>query len=122
MDETRATANLPNLDIEIVHRRAPDGGSEQVSVTLRAVPGFESFGRYLDHAWFGNPAANWLAFTPFGLWARTLQSMAGAFRPFGLTGGLIGDRTVPGAAAGTRQRDTGSDGRVVRLPSPADRR
>ena len=37
-DETRATARLPNLDIEILHRRPWEGNEEHLVVTLRAVP------------------------------------------------------------------------------------
>src|SRR5262245_9451902 len=35
---TRATARLPGLDIEIMHRRAADGDAEQISINLRAAP------------------------------------------------------------------------------------
>ncbi len=56
---TKATAHLPGLDIEIVHRRSPDGGSEQLSINLQAVPSFEAFGRFLETA------------NPFALWADT---------------------------------------------------
>ena len=41
-DQTRATARLPNLDIEIVHRRRWEGDEEQLVVMLRAVPSFEA--------------------------------------------------------------------------------
>jgi hypothetical protein len=57
----RATARLPGLDIEIVHRRAVEGEAEEISIKLRAVPSFEAFGRMLE-------AAN-----PFAFWARSAQ-------------------------------------------------
>ena len=73
LDETRATANLPGLDIEIVHRRADDASAETVTISLRAAPSFEAFGRYLD-------AAN-----PLMAWARMMelawQPWLGAFLP-----------------------------------------
>ena len=47
-DETWATARLPSLDVEIVHRRPLEGGDEQISMTLRTVPSFEAFGRFLE--------------------------------------------------------------------------
>jgi hypothetical protein len=47
---TRATAHLPGLDIEIMHRRAVEGHAEQISINLRAVPSFEAFGRALEAA------------------------------------------------------------------------
>ena len=55
-DETRATARLPNLDIEILHRRPWEGDEEQLVVMLRAVPSFEAFGRLLEAS---NPLLAW---------------------------------------------------------------
>src|SRR4051794_8798064 len=55
-DETRATARLPNLDIEILHRRPWEGNEEHLMVTLRAVPSFEAFGRLLAAS---NPLLVW---------------------------------------------------------------
>ena len=49
-----ATARLPGLDIEVVHRRSP--GEEEISINLRAVPSFEAFGRFLEAA---NPFVFW---------------------------------------------------------------
>lgn len=60
-DTTRATARLPGLDIEIVHRRAAN--AEQISVQLQAMPSFEAFGRFLESA------------NPFAFWAEATQLM-----------------------------------------------
>src|SRR3954469_9712039 len=54
-DEIRATARLPNLDIEILHRRPWEGNEEQIVVMLRAVPSFEAVGRWLEAS---NPERN----------------------------------------------------------------
>lgn len=56
IDATKARAHLPGLDIEIVHRRSPQGDAEQISINLQAVPSFEAFGRFLETA---NPFAFW---------------------------------------------------------------
>jgi hypothetical protein len=58
-DETKATARLPNLDIEIVHSRSPAGDAERIAITLRAVPSFAAFGRFLDAT---NPFLFWMRF------------------------------------------------------------
>ena len=58
---TRATAHLPGLDIEIVHRRSPGAEVEQISINLQAVPSFEAFGRFLETT------------NPFALWAQAAQ-------------------------------------------------
>ena len=56
VEPSRATARLPGLDIEIVHRRSPSGDAEQILINLQAVPSFEAFGRFVDTA---NPLAFW---------------------------------------------------------------
>jgi hypothetical protein len=61
VDATRATARLPGLDIEIVHRRLPEDDAEQISINLTATPSFEAFGAFLE-------AAN-----PFALWAEAMR-------------------------------------------------
>ena len=70
MDETRATARLPHLDVEIVHRRLPEEQAEQLAVSLRASPSFDAFARHLDAQALLWP---WLAANPFVLWQRLLQ-------------------------------------------------
>ena len=57
-DTMRATAHLPGLAIEIVHRRSPDDEEEQISINLKATPSSEAFGRFIDGA---NPLALWAA-------------------------------------------------------------
>src|SRR5262245_41542157 len=58
---TRATAHLPGLAIEIMHRRAVEGHGEQISINLKAVPSFEAFSRALE------------ATNPFAFWAQAVQ-------------------------------------------------
>ncbi len=56
-----ATARLPGLAIEIVHRRAPEGDAEQISIHLQAKPSFEAFGRFTE------------SMNPFAFWAQAMQ-------------------------------------------------
>ena len=56
-DETRATGRLPNLDIEIVHRRARHEDAEQISISLRATPSLAAFAQFLESA---NPMLMWM--------------------------------------------------------------
>jgi hypothetical protein len=58
---TRATARLPGLDIEIIHRRSLNDEAEQLSINLQAMPSYEAFGRFLETT------------NPFALWAQTFQ-------------------------------------------------
>ena len=85
-DTTRATAKLPGLQIEIVHRRPRDSEAEALSITLQAMPSLEAFGRYFE-------AANPLAF-----WAQAMQM---AWLPwFGASRALMLSCTAPWSAAG----------------------
>ena len=60
--QPRATARLPGLDIEIIHRRSFNDGVVPFSSNLRnPMPSFEAFGRYLETA------------NPFAFWAQAVQ-------------------------------------------------
>src|SRR5215471_15115375 len=90
IDATRATARLPGLDIEIVHRRSPGGDTEQISINLQAVPSFEAFSRYVESA------------NPFAFWAKAVQmawlpwlAVAQAAFPPGLTLPQVGLEGTP---------------------------
>lgn len=75
-DETRAVARLPNLDIEILHRKRPEEGAEYMSITLRATPSFRAMDEYLNAmggpmlamlsplSWMGMAQAFWQPFLP----------------------------------------------------------
>ncbi len=76
-DETRAVGHLPNLDIEIVHRRARDAEAELLSINLRAAPSFAAVGHALE-------AAN-----PFLFWMRMVEA---AWSPWL---GLAAQRKLP---------------------------
>ena len=78
IDETRATARLPGLDIEILRRRSPEGDAELLSVKLQATPSFAAFGEYLETA------------NPFALWLRLAEL---AWRPWL---GVFGAASLPG--------------------------
>jgi predicted kinase len=71
MDETRATARLPHLDVEIVHRQLPEEQAEQLAINLRASPSLDAFARYLEAQALFWP---WLAANPFLAWQRLLQA------------------------------------------------
>jgi hypothetical protein len=75
-EETTAVAHLPQLDVEIRHRRPWQGDSEEMTITLRATPSFDAFGQFIE-------AAN-----PMLLWAQWIQAvwspwlaLAGVARP-----------------------------------------
>jgi hypothetical protein len=80
-DETKATARLPNLDIEIVHGRSPAGDAERITISLQAAPSFAAFGRFLDAT---NPFLFWMRFAQKA-WAPWLGASAASLpsRNFG---------------------------------------
>ena len=69
MAETKALAKLPNLEIEIRHRQAPDEGAEYLSISLRATPSFRAMADYLEacRGLWANPLLAWQA-----MWAPLL--------------------------------------------------
>jgi len=77
MDETRAIARLPHLDVEITHRRASDD-VEQLSIHLRARPSFRGFADYLETQPLLWP---WLAFAPALAWQQAIQAFYASWLP-----------------------------------------
>jgi hypothetical protein len=75
MDETKAVARLPNLDIEILHRRAPDEGAEYLSISLKATPSFRAMADHLD-------AHALQLFNPLNVWLTALQAVQEFWAPF----------------------------------------
>ena len=75
MDETKAVAHLPNLDIEIHHRRALDEAAEYLSISLRATPSFRAMTDHLDaHAMH--------LFNPMMFWLTAFQMAQEFWAPF----------------------------------------
>ena len=77
-EATRATAHLPGLDIEVVHRRAPSGEAEQLSINIQALPSFEAFGRFVERS---NPFAFWISGS-----SDSVASLAGSHASNAATG------------------------------------
>lgn len=78
VDETRAVARLPHLDIEIHHRKAPEEGEELLSITLRATPDLDSAAGLLDPFRLAGPGGlwqMWAAFNPWLAWLQLAQPM-----------------------------------------------
>ena len=81
---TKASARLPGLNIEIVHRRSPGGDAEQISIHLQAMPSFEAFGRFLEDA---NPFVFWVQASRLD-WLPWLEAARIALQPFSATASL----------------------------------
>jgi hypothetical protein len=71
-DDTKAVARLPNLDIEILHRRPLQGADELLTITLRATPSFDAFFQAFEGR---GPAAFWMRAFEMA-WAPWLQLAA----------------------------------------------
>lgn len=75
MDETKAVARLPALDIEINHRRVPEEAAEYLSISLRATPSFRAMAGHLD-------AHAWQLFNPLTFWLTAFQATQEFWAPF----------------------------------------
>jgi hypothetical protein len=93
MDETRAIARLPYLDVEIRHRRLPEEEAEQLAIRLRATPSFEEFARFAERQvlW------PWLAMQP---WLTLAQMVQASWQPW---------LAVPSAIVGATPRPAPTD-------------
>jgi len=65
VEDVKAIAHLPGLDIEILHRQTEDGLGEQISINLTAVPSFEAFAKTFEAL---NPFAFWIEAMRFVWW------------------------------------------------------
>jgi len=63
IDTIKASARLPGLDIDVIHRQSPNADWEQISINLRATPSFEALGRLFEAA------------DPFTLWVQAARLM-----------------------------------------------
>ena len=75
MEETKLTAALPNLDIQILHREDPERGAEVIALQITATPSFDAvrglFGPALMNPMLlMNPAANPMA----AFWTAPMQA------------------------------------------------
>jgi hypothetical protein len=77
MEQTKLTANLPQLDVELVHVQDPEQHAEVVTIKMTAHPSFEAVGDYLAKSII-NPATMMWAI-PFGFWSGMLEA---ASRPW----------------------------------------
>lgn len=90
MEQTAVIANLPNLEIRVVHRDVPEEGAEIIGIQLKATPSFEALANDLAasmaplpwllplQVWMemvGRTWSPWLALAaqPLGGWQRRLQ-------------------------------------------------
>ena len=72
MEETKYTARLPTLEVEITKRESLEEGFETISIHLKASPSFDAVGR-----WLAQPGLIPLAFLgagPFALWAEMVRA------------------------------------------------
>jgi len=69
MDETRAVAELPQLNIEVVRRRARAADADELLISLRAAPSFEAVGDYLR----GPAVWPWLMMAPVLIWQQAMR-------------------------------------------------
>jgi len=60
VEETRAIARLPGLDIEIVHRRPQGDSGEAIGIMLHAMPSFDALSRAMFPP---NPLLLWAELT-----------------------------------------------------------
>ncbi len=68
MDQTKLTARLPTVDVEVTRRSLPEQNAEVVTIHITATPSFDAAAR-----WLFQPNAFAFA-TPFFLWSEILRA------------------------------------------------
>lgn len=71
MHETKLTAHLPSVDIEIIRHSLAEENAEALTIRLRAVPSFESVAQWLTVDAFA-PASMALMWTTF--WGDAIRA------------------------------------------------
>lgn len=66
--ETKLTAHLPSVDIEITRRKLPDLGAESIAIHITAVPTFDAAAQ-----WFLQPSLFSLM-SPMSVWAMWMRA------------------------------------------------
>ena len=84
MEETKLTAALPNMDIQILHREDPERGAETIAVQITATPSFDAALGVLGPALMGRMMQNrgfnpMMAHPMMGLWAAPMQAWTQAW-------------------------------------------
>ena len=78
MEDTKITANLPNLQIEIRRRELPEERAEAMTIHLRATPSFEAAAKAmlpaLSAASMMNPMTAWMRAAEI-VWQPWLRAM-----------------------------------------------
>ena len=82
MDETKITARLPSLDVDIVRREDPEAGAETITIHLRAAPTFDAVGMMLaaNALWWTAPVMAW-SHAANAAWALWLGGAAPGMAP-----------------------------------------
>ncbi|QCP50254.1 hypothetical protein FAZ95_14330 [Trinickia violacea] len=68
MDQTKLTAHLPTVDVEITRRTLPDQNAEAISIHITATPSFDAAARWLLQASLFPIAPS------FSLWADIMRA------------------------------------------------
>ncbi|HYD29290.1 MAG TPA: hypothetical protein VEB64_00310, partial [Azospirillaceae bacterium] len=70
MGETKLTATLPHLTMEIIHREMPEENAEGVTIHLKATPNFQTVAGFMGAP--GSLPNPWLPL--MAMWANPLAS------------------------------------------------
>jgi hypothetical protein len=77
MEKTKLTANLPKLDVEVVHVQDPEQHAEALTIKMTANPSFEAVGDHLAQNVIHPAMLMWAM--SFRLWSGMMEA---AWRPW----------------------------------------
>jgi hypothetical protein len=85
MDQTKLTAHLPTVDVEITRCAIPEQNAEAITIHITATPSFDAAARWLIEA------SPFSVMSPFLLWADIMR----AWQPW-LPVSWAAPRSLPG--------------------------
>ncbi|SIT44969.1 conserved hypothetical protein [Paraburkholderia piptadeniae] len=75
--ETKLTAHLPTVDVEITRRKLPDLGAESIAIHITAVPTVEAAAQwFLQPSLFSlmSPLMSPMSMSPMSMWAMWMRA------------------------------------------------
>jgi hypothetical protein len=71
--ETKLTAHLPTVDVEITRRKLPERDAESVTIHITAVPSVEAAAQWFAHPGLFTLASPLPMFSMWSMWLRAWQ-------------------------------------------------
>jgi hypothetical protein len=77
--ETKLTAHLPHVNVEITRRKLPDAAAESIAIHITAVPSVEAAAQWFLQPGLFSPASPLSPLALWSMWMRAWQPWLASF-------------------------------------------